>query len=502
MAQINLTDRDRERMREYLRVVGELEKTDPEPPMFADEEHDTEPTEEWEAWNKRGVELTKEYSDVIRLAFTQYMAASLEDDGLVPDEAQTVIDVIRQIVGNNYARKSPYKRRRDDNFSLVELKVAIDPITRALFQRNRGHVTAADYWSDKPRVIPTGDKGRSVSLTLKSTIDGGITADESEYVLGDRTSYWLDAVVSLAKAGNDVILGSDMLKQNGYENPYSPKRASTMDEAFTAVVMAKTTLIAIDATGETGRLKKGKRPTRSMELQPILNAEVFIDEYEVEEELEDGDGKATTIKTRHVKDFRIVLPSGSGTLDGLPLAKQADDRDELLTIDPSEEQFTTVKRLTREERRMWRYVLKTIKSKSAKPTIIFDTMFRNLELDPPEVAKTQRKQVRDPKTGKLVTVKDEDGKPVQVPRTEKQIEAATKKAVAAQRRRMIARLEKMMDEKAHPKLVPIMGKDGKPRTNRQGQVMMRPEHDAIVAAYKITADKMTFTRGKRSQKKN
>ena len=103
--------------------------------------------------------------------------------------------------------------------------------------------------------------------------------------------------MSLAKAGNDVILGSDMLKQNGYENPYSPKRASTMDEAFNAVVMAKTTLIAIDATGETGRLKKGKRPTRSMELQPILNAEVFIDEYEVEEELEDGDGKATAIKT-------------------------------------------------------------------------------------------------------------------------------------------------------------------------------------------------------------
>ena len=110
--------------------------------------------------------------------------------------------------------------------------------------------------------------------------------------------------------------------------------------------------------------------------------------------------------------------------------------------------------------------------------------------------------VRDPMTGKLVTVKDEDGKPVQVPRTEKQIEAATKKAVAAQRRRMIARLEKMMDEKAHPKLVPVMGKDGKPRTNRQGQVMMRPEHDAIVAAYKITADKMTFTRGKQSRKKN
>ena len=169
MAQINLTDKDRERMREYLRVVGELEKTDPEPPMFADEEHDTEPTEEWEAWNKRGVELTEEYSDVIRLAITQYMAASLEDDGLVPDEAQTVIDVIRQIVGNNYARKSPYKRRRDDNFSLVELKVAIDPITRALFQRNRGHVTAADYWSDKPRVIPTAVSRQTRASTFWAT---------------------------------------------------------------------------------------------------------------------------------------------------------------------------------------------------------------------------------------------------------------------------------------------------------------------------------------------
>lgn len=499
MAQITLSDTDRDRIREFLRVMDELEKT--EPPMFADEEHDTMPTDEWMAWDRHTSEVTDRYGDVIRLAITQYMAARLEDDEQVPDEAQPVIDVIRQIVGSNYARKSPYKRRRDDNFSLVELKVAIDPITRALFQRNRGHVTAADYWSDKPRVIPTGDKGRSVSLTLKSTVDGGITADEKEYVLGDRTSYWLDAVVSLAKAGNDVILGSDMLKQNGYENPYSPKRASTMDEAFSAVVMAKTTLVAIDATGETGRLRKGKRPTRSMELQPILNAEIFIDEYEVEEELEAEDGEAKTVKTRHVKDFRIVLPSGSGTLDGLPLARQADDRDELLTIDPSEEQFTTVKRLTREERRMWRYVLKTIKSKTAKPTIVFETMFRNLELDPPEVAKTQRKQVRDPKTGKLVTVRDKNGKPVQIPRTEKQMEAAMKKAVTAQRRRMITRLEKMMDEKAHPRLVPVMGKDGKPRRNRQGQVMVRPEHDAIVAAYTITADKMTFTRGKRSRKR-
>lgn len=136
MAQINLTDKDRERMREYLRVVGELEKTDPEPPMFADEEHDTEPTEEWEAWNKRGVELTKEYSDVIRLALTQYVATQLEEAERIPDEVQVrgvpITTLIRRILRGDYQRKD------SGNVSITSIQLMTGPITNALMARNEG----------------------------------------------------------------------------------------------------------------------------------------------------------------------------------------------------------------------------------------------------------------------------------------------------------------------------------------------------------------------------
>lgn len=394
------------------------------------------------------------------------------------------------------ARKDIYQRRKDENVRIPNLKVPIDPISRAVFQRQRGHVTAENYWSDKPKVVRTG-KGRSVLLTLRTGVAGGITANEEDYVLSDKVSYWLDAVVSLAKDGNDVILGSDILRQNGYENPYSESMSTTMGEAVTCLAMAKATLIAVDASDEQGKTKRGKNPTSSMKLQSVLDGEIYLDEYEVDEEaMEEG---ATGKK---VRDFRITLKKRDeygSLLASLPLAKQAEDRDELVTINPEEERFRTVKRLTETERRMWRYVLKTIKSRTAKPTILFDTMFKTLELDPPKVATTQRKQVRNPVTNKLETVMDENGEPLQVPRTERQMKAARKQAEARQRKRLITRLDKMLYEKTHPRMVKVLGDDGKPRTNpRTGETMTRAEYETLVTTYKITDEKLTFTRRKKN----
>ena len=81
-----------EKIREYLAKFEELAKV--EPPMYADEAHDTEPTEEWEAWNSRSVALLEEYREAIVKAITARVAHELEGEGA----AASVNDLLRRIL--------------------------------------------------------------------------------------------------------------------------------------------------------------------------------------------------------------------------------------------------------------------------------------------------------------------------------------------------------------------------------------------------------------------
>lgn len=81
-----------ERIREYLAKSDALAKI--EPPMFADEETDTETSEEWEAWNRENNALIEEYKDAILSAITSRVYRELgSGDGTV-----SVNTLLRQLV--------------------------------------------------------------------------------------------------------------------------------------------------------------------------------------------------------------------------------------------------------------------------------------------------------------------------------------------------------------------------------------------------------------------
>ena len=139
MAQINLTDRDKERIREFLRVVGELEKT--EPPMYADEGHDTMPTEEWLAWDRHSTEITDEYGDVYyENNYDVTRAENVTDnyaellDCLVADKANESAETF--FATNNYfyyfdAADDYYYDYSEHNVGTIVLYVYSDMATKA-----------------------------------------------------------------------------------------------------------------------------------------------------------------------------------------------------------------------------------------------------------------------------------------------------------------------------------------------------------------------------------
>lgn len=437
MAQINLTDRDRERMREYLRVVGELEKTDPEPPMFADEEHDTEPTEEWEAWNKRGVELTKEYSDVMRLAITQYVAAQLEEAEHIPDEVQVrgvpITTLIRRILRGDYQRKD------SGNVSITSIQLMTGPITNALMARNEGHITPRSYFENGGVEVNTGAGGHvMVDVTADSSV--AVNSPYREYQLTDRDRFWLDPLYTLAiEEGRTEVYGSEILKLRGYANPYDDSAASAMADAAASIDKASATRLWIDVTEERRNKRKGRgKLIQAMAPTGVVDGKVILET--LEEETEDG-------KTRRVRDFCVKL-NARNPEDSLPIAKYERTRGMFTTAIKSDFTFTSVRKLTTDDRQMWSYVLRIIKAKRLSGTILFETMWRNLELREPEISPYA---YLDRQKRPLDRPLRDGGKPIPEAEaelaTEEELERRRNEAVRRQHDRMLKKLEKMLNEK-------------------------------------------------------
>lgn len=84
-----------DKIREYLEKFEELAQA--EPPMFADEEHDTAPTEEWEAWNADMRALILEYGGDIIKTITEYARQEYEGSEDAVEQMQ-VNALLRQIL--------------------------------------------------------------------------------------------------------------------------------------------------------------------------------------------------------------------------------------------------------------------------------------------------------------------------------------------------------------------------------------------------------------------
>lgn len=95
MAQIAISSEDAAQIREYLTRADALGEDEPE--MYADIEHDTEPTEEWTAWNEASEQLLRDYQDVISRSLLLYLQSHLDSTGQLPGEMR-VGAILRELL--------------------------------------------------------------------------------------------------------------------------------------------------------------------------------------------------------------------------------------------------------------------------------------------------------------------------------------------------------------------------------------------------------------------
>lgn len=264
----------------------------------------------------------------------------------------------------------PKRQRKARNVTTKNLVMPNDAVTNAFFARDSNAVEPWDYFNhetpDKALQIGTGGgrKGRKGEVGITILHDSGTTIDSAieTYRMTPEDRFWLEAICSLARDGHRVIRGSDLLKFNGYNNPYAKTMAETMERAFTSVRRMWRLRIGIDTTNE---LKGYRGLVASYDERPIVDCTWRLLKFD------DG-----------TSDFEIILHTDyDGTpIGALPLAVYATDKQQLLFAERSDLDFETIGRLTLDHRLMWRYVLRRIKDKKTSETIVFDTIFKNIGL--------------------------------------------------------------------------------------------------------------------------
>lgn len=343
------------------------------------------------------------------LSLYDLLALAAAQDAQDPGVAQTLREAVisgggtcrlsvqeREDLLNRFvSMKTSYVRRKSHNIRTTRQVSLIDPLTNAITDNSNGAITPADYFTDQGREIDTGNGGVAL-LDIRASDDADID-DVTTYVADNQTRYWLDHLYPLVldSAGNGYeVHGSELLRHAGFKNPYDKKQEPVMSNAFTNILKAMHTLIRIDVTREK-RNKRGnnRHLIESTELLPIVGGTMTVDRYE-----EDGE---------EVRDFTItVKPNiGEDVIDKLPLAKYAQARGMLTNYTQDEIIFPGI-RQTLDDRRMWAYVLRRIKTRGLSGTIKFETMWKDLQVDE-GLSKNARRMKRSRMLGKLEKMLDQ-----------------------------------------------------------------------------------------------
>lgn len=276
------------------------------------------------------------------------------------------------------AESGRYIRTKD-----VPIIIDISPASNAVFNpANPHYLQPQDYFSGNSKTVPVGDAG-SLEVALKASADVDMGADPITYMLKLPERYWLDFVSTMAKEGHSTIRGSDLLKLAGYTNPYQRSAADTMGEAARAAFKMLHTGLFIDTTGEKIRKSAGgRRLVSSRTFRPIIDGEFSLDEYE------DGNGT--------VRDFEIRLRDKDDPIRSLPFLGYSLMTGRYLEAKGTPECFSGL-RLNTDHRLMWWYIDRQLRSKGLRDTILFETMFKALDIgqDGSRAAQQKRKRMID-----------------------------------------------------------------------------------------------------------
>lgn len=242
-----------ERIKEYLERLAELQQE--EPPMFADIEHDTEPTEEWEDWNRREIELLDEYEDVVRSALLYYVKTAP-----IGGESRQVADILKSVAYKPDTALPP--------LGYLMNASQIQSLTRVLASGGNPRnsiVTRSEKWETKEGknsiTFKRSNRGEVHTLTITNPeiLFPGITSDKRKrgttitrkllpFVLQKMTQQNYPAVVRIEL--------SELVELGAYQ---------TVDGAYKAITRFVQQMATVDLSWtrkSTGRGKK-KEPTTS-----------------------------------------------------------------------------------------------------------------------------------------------------------------------------------------------------------------------------------------------
>lgn len=350
-----------------------------------------------------------------------------------------------------------YSRRKKTNVSTHHLDIVVDPLTNAMTDK----ISPADYFSPEPVQVDTGNGGHAL-LNVMAGDGTEIDAAYRDYKITDRTRFWLDPLYTLAYEGHTEITGADLLKRNGYPNPYAEGALEAMADACKHILMATAVRIQIDLTNEKrNKRRHNARIVSSTRWKSVVAADIDVDE------LVTDDGQ-------EVRDFtvRLLCPKDDPG-EALPLAEYAHSRGMLTSVSEEDLTFTGM-RVTTAQRQMWRYVLRRIQSRKLSGKILFSTMFDALDMEEPDVSEyAEPKKVEDAlrrladeegvyssmveagaseealasRGEELERVRAEVARLESTRASDKVIAQRRERAVKKQRDRMVAALEKMLDQK-------------------------------------------------------
>ena len=271
----------------------------------------------------------------------------------------------------------PTKRERvKTNLKTDTVRMPNDAVHKALLDRPEDTtIEARQYFEPDSKAIeiPTGGGGYA-TVTIINDMD--FDAMTKAYRLNPVDRFWYEAVCSMAYDGVSVIRGSQLMMFNGWKNPYQESARKTMEEALNSIAKMSRIRVGIDTTKE--KKKRYRKLAESYGFRPVIDCNYDIMRFD------DG-----------TLDFEITLnTTNDGTPFGaLPLAVYSVDKRQLVSARREEMEFETLNKLNQDQRMMWRYVMRRMREKKTSETIVFDTIFKNLE-QPELVHPAQNRQKR------------------------------------------------------------------------------------------------------------
>lgn len=266
------------------------------------------------------------------------------------------------------------KKTRHYGKKIRRVDSSIDPVTRAMHKRGKGCVSDAYYFDldgagdgmGKAIQVKTGPN-QYAELRVGTTVEDAEIAPSHKYRLNAVDQFYMEVAASMIDAGNNEVLGSQILRACGYKNPYTSQKE--IEEALESFMKMKGTPFIIDNThARRGATANGRTVRKNIRIRSYGNYDIEVEWYETE----DGEKGSP-------KDFKLVY-AGSAE-DVFPVLETPRLLGQITPIDICDfTQFKTLYGVKMSDIQMFHYVLSQVRTHGMSNVIKFENMFSDLQL--------------------------------------------------------------------------------------------------------------------------